>query len=92
MLFLLSPLLSLSLLGLVYGGVHFTMSVMNASYASPVADAAFAKINAIAPEGFVQRLLAGVNTWTVVFTLLIGAVLYDQGELKEPGSAKDADK
>jgi len=56
------------------------MSVMNASYASPVADAAFAKINAIAPEGFMQRLLAGVNTWTVVFTLLIGAVLYDQGE------------
>ncbi|KAG9664074.1 cytochrome P450 61, partial [Aureobasidium melanogenum] len=54
------------------------MSVMNASYASPVADAAFAKINAIAPEGFVQRLLAGVNTWTVVFTLLIGAILYDQ--------------
>lgn len=63
------------------------MSVMNASYASPVADAAFAKINAIAPEGFVQRLLAGVNTWTVVFTLLIGAVLYDQGELKGPRSA-----
>jgi hypothetical protein len=28
----------------------------------------------------VQRLLAGVNTWTVVLTLLIGAVLYDQGE------------
>jgi C-22 sterol desaturase len=53
---------------------------MNASYASPVADAAFAKISAIAPEGFVQRLLAGVNTWTVVLTLLIGAVLYDQGE------------
>jgi len=66
--------------GLGYGDGHFTMSVMNASYASPVADAAFAKINAIAPEGFVQRLLAGVNAWTVVFTLLIGAVLYDQGE------------
>ncbi|KAI5199562.1 sterol C-22 desaturase [Aureobasidium subglaciale] len=54
------------------------MSAMNASYASPVADAAFAKISAIAPEGFLQRLLAGVNAWTVVFTLLIGAVLYDQ--------------
>ena len=60
------------------------MSVMNASYASPVADAAFAKISAIAPEGFVQRLLAGVNTWTVVLTLLIGAVLYDQGAFKTP--------
>lgn len=62
---------------------HLPMSVMNASYASPVADAAFAKISAIAPEGFVQRLLAGVNTWTVVLTLLIGAVLYDQGESKK---------
>lgn len=53
---------------------------MNASYASPVADAAFAKINAITPEGFVNRLLAGVNGWTVALTLLIGAVLYDQSE------------
>lgn len=62
------------------GAISTTMSVMNASYASPVADAAFAKINAIAPEGFVQRILAGANAWTVVLTLLIGAVLYDQGE------------
>jgi hypothetical protein len=66
--------------GLGHSDGHYPMSVMNASYASPVADAAFAKISAIAPEGFVQRLLAGVNTWTVVLTLLIGAVLYDQGE------------
>ena len=69
----------LNLLALGYSDGHLPMSVMNASYASPVADAAFAKISAIAPEGFVQRLLAGVNTWTVVLTLLIGAVLYDQG-------------
>jgi C-22 sterol desaturase len=56
------------------------MSVMNASFASPVADAAFAKITTVAPEGFVQQLIAGANMWTVVLSLLIGAVLYDQGE------------
>lgn len=56
------------------------MSVMNASYASPTADAAFAKIVGVAPEGIVARLLDGVNGWTLVLTLLVTAVAYDQSK------------
>jgi len=56
------------------------MSVMNASYASPVADAAFAKVRAIAPEGVVARLLNGINGWTVVLTILLSLVAYDQSK------------
>lgn len=55
------------------------MSVMNASYASPTADAAFAKIVSVAPGGVIARLLDGINGWTVALTLLVTAVLYDQG-------------
>lgn len=55
-----------------------TMSVMNASYASPTADAAFAKIVGVAPGGIVSRLLDGVNGWTIALTLFLMAVVYDQ--------------
>ncbi|GAB7357717.1 hypothetical protein MBLNU459_g0380t1 [Dothideomycetes sp. NU459] len=54
------------------------MSAMNASYASPVADAAFARVAAIAPAGMVARVLSGVNGWTVVLMLLLSVVAYDQ--------------
>lgn len=54
------------------------MSVMNASYASPTADATFAKIAGVAPGGVIARLLDGVNGWTIALTLLVTAVLYDQ--------------
>ena len=56
------------------------MSVMNASYASPTADAAFAKIVNVAPGGVVARLLDGMSAWTVLFTLVMAAVAYDQRE------------
>ena len=51
---------------------------MNASYASPKADAAFAKIASIAPEGVLTQLLDGINGWTIVLTLLVSAMAYDQ--------------
>lgn len=51
---------------------------MNASYASPVADAAFAGVKAIAPEGLVAHLLSGVNGWTVALMVLLSLVAYDQ--------------
>lgn len=51
---------------------------LNASYASPTADAAFAKIVSVAPEGLVARLLEGVNGWTIALMLLVTAVAYDQ--------------
>lgn len=54
------------------------MSTMNASYASPVADAAFANIKAIAPEGVFARYLNGVNGWTVALMILLSLVAYDQ--------------
>ncbi|KAL1305435.1 hypothetical protein AAFC00_002318 [Neodothiora populina] len=53
------------------------MSVMNASYASPTADAAFAKIARVAPEGLIVRLFE-VNGWTIAMTLILTAVMYDQ--------------
>lgn len=60
------------------------MSVMNASYASPTADAAFAKIVGGAPDSIVARVLEGINGWTIALTLLLTAVLYDQGRLHIP--------
>lgn len=60
------------------------MSVMNASYASPTADAAFAKIVGVAPGGVVSRLLDGVNGWTIALTLFLMAVVYDQSMQGDP--------
>lgn len=54
---------------------------MNASYASPTADAAYAKIIGVAPEGFVTRMLDGMNGWTIALTLLLSAVMWDQSML-----------
>lgn len=54
------------------------MAGANASYASPVADAAFAQIKAIGPEGIVARLLDGVNGWTIALMVLLSLVAYDQ--------------
>lgn len=54
------------------------MSVMNASYASPTADAAFAKIANVAPEGLIAQMVGGVNGWTIALTLLMTAIAYDQ--------------
>jgi len=54
------------------------MSTMNTSYASPSANAVYAKVAAVAPEGVISRLIEGANAWTVVLSLLAAAVVYDQ--------------
>lgn len=55
------------------------MAAVNASYASPLADAAFAKVNMPA-DGIVARLSNGVNGWSIALTILAILVTYDQGE------------
>jgi len=55
------------------------MSTLNASFASPLADATFAKMTMPA-EGIVSRISGNLNVWTVLLTLLVLAVGYDQCE------------
>ena len=48
---------------------------MSSAFASPRADAAFA------PEavgGVVATVLDGLSLWTVLMTIFVGAVIYDQ--------------
>jgi C-22 sterol desaturase len=47
--------------------------------ASPRADAA-AHVGAQVVNGVVARIIEGMSVWTVLLTLLLGAVLYDQCE------------
>ena len=58
------------------------MSTLNASFASPLADAAFAKINA-APAGLVTRIMNNFTPWTVLLTVFLLLVGYDQS-MKHP--------
>ncbi|KAF2154296.1 sterol C-22 desaturase [Myriangium duriaei CBS 260.36] len=53
------------------------MSTLNASFASPLADAAFAKIE-LPAIGIVNRILSNLTPWTVLLTILALCVGYDQ--------------
>jgi uncharacterized membrane protein len=56
-------------------------AVSNAAFleASPRADAA-AHVGAQVVGGIVARIIDGLNVWSVLLSLLLGAVLYDQCE------------
>lgn len=54
------------------------MDSMNASFASPLADAAFAKMN-MPSHGILQRILDSLNGWSIALTILLCLVTYDQG-------------
>jgi hypothetical protein len=55
------------------------VEAVNATLASPRAEAAV-HVGAQVASGFVARILDGMNVWTVLLTLFLGAVLYDQCE------------
>lgn len=55
----------------------------NITYASPVADAAFARVT-MASEGLVNRLLSNLNGWTLALTIFLGLVAYDQSTSDAP--------
>ena len=54
------------------------MDAANMTYASPTADAAFAKVQ-LPIQGLLSRVLENVNGWSIALTILIGLVAYDQG-------------
>jgi hypothetical protein len=49
----------------------------NVSYASPTADAQYA-LRYVESSGILNRLTQGWSAWSVVLTLFLGLVLYDQ--------------
>lgn len=52
-------------------------AAMNATYASPTADAAFAKVS-VSSENLISTLLSRVNGWSLAITILLSLVAYDQ--------------
>ena len=50
---------------------------LNASYASPTADAQYA-LRYVESSGILNRLTQGWSAWSVVLTVFMGMVLYDQ--------------
>jgi len=52
-------------------------AVSNATLASPRAEAA-AHVGAAVAGGIVARIVDGMSFWTVLLTVVLGAVLYDQ--------------
>lgn len=54
---------------------------LNASYASPSADAQY-PIQNLALSGILSRLGQNINGWTIAFTLFMGLVVYDQCMLR----------
>ena len=55
------------------------METLNASFASPVADAATAKIQ-MPVEGLLGHLLNGMSAWSILATVFLLLVTYDQCE------------
>ena len=53
-------------------------AIMNGTFASPTADAKYA-VFTTQDEGFLARLYGGVGAWSVVLTLFLMLVVYDQG-------------
>jgi hypothetical protein len=53
------------------------VEAVNATLASPRAEAA-TRVGAQVAGGFVARIIDGMNVWTVLLTLFLGAVVYDQ--------------
>lgn len=57
------------------------MSAMNASYGASLEQAQFA--HTLLPQndaGFLGRILAGFSAWSLLLTLFLAAVVYDQSE------------
>lgn len=55
------------------------MEAVNASFASPSADAQFApELRGTPIAGVLGRVLEGVNAWSVIVTLFAMLVVYDQ--------------
>jgi hypothetical protein len=50
---------------------------LNASYASPTADAQYA-LRQVEFSGILSRLTQGWSAWSIALTLFMGLVLYDQ--------------
>ncbi|KAK4990954.1 RNA polymerase C-22 sterol desaturase [Elasticomyces elasticus] len=50
---------------------------VNGSYASPIADAAYATVGTV-NNGFVSKVLGGIDGWTIALTLFLSLVAYDQ--------------
>ena len=53
-------------------------AVMNGTFASPTADAKYAVFTS-PDEGLLARLYGEVSAWSVVLTLFLMLVVYDQG-------------
>jgi len=57
------------------------MATLNASFASPLANAAHAKIQMQMPvDGIVARVFNGLNVWSALLGVLLLLVSYDQCE------------
>lgn len=54
---------------------------MNGSFVSPTADAKVAHmVTELNVNGIVNRVLEGVSGWTIILTILLMTVAYDQCE------------
>lgn len=60
------------------------MAAANVSYASPTADAAFARIQP-ATGGLAAQVLQNLNGWSIALTVLLGLVAYDQSKTPHDG-------
>lgn len=57
------------------------MSAMNASYGVPLEQAQYAHTLLQQNDaGFLGRILAGFSAWSLLLTLFLAAVVYDQSE------------
>ena len=61
---------------------------MNGSFASPVADAHYAVSGSPESGGLLSRLINDATGWTVLTTILLVLIAYDQSELARYGQSK----
>jgi sterol 22-desaturase len=64
-------------------------AVQNTSFHSPLAQASYHKLGENGAVEGVLSTISGLSGWSIALTLLLGAVLYDQGKL--PRSLKQAE-
>lgn len=57
-------------------------AVQNASFHSPLAQATYHKLAENGAVDGVLSTISGLSGWSIALTLLLGAILYDQGNLE----------
>jgi C-22 sterol desaturase len=65
---------------------------LNASFVSPTADAKAAhQVAQLDLNGVLSTLLSNVSGWTIVLTLILSCVAYDQCAFNNPSSRRHVD-